>query len=95
VLLFDCNFVNFRTSFVFELKPELVMELMAAAEYLQIPSLVSHIINMLAEYADGIFFVQQKIKKYKKIQKYKKYKNTKIHFFVSSFFLLLCVLINK
>jgi len=43
-----------RTSFVFELKPELVMELMAAAEYLQIPSLVSHIINMLAEYADDI-----------------------------------------
>ena len=42
-----------RTSFVFELKPETVMELMSAAEYLQIPSLISHIINMLAAYADG------------------------------------------
>lgn len=43
-----------RTSFVFELKPEIVMELMSAAEYLQIPSLVSHIIKMLAAYAEGI-----------------------------------------
>lgn len=42
---------------MFGLKPELVMELMYAAEYMQIPSLVVHVINMLAEYADGTFLL--------------------------------------
>ncbi len=51
-----------RTSFVFELKPDLVMELAAAADYLQIPLLTNHLTNMLAEYMDGIFRQREKEK---------------------------------
>lgn len=45
---------NIRTSFVFELKPDLVMEMVTAAEYLQIPSLLQHVLKMLSAYSEGM-----------------------------------------
>ena len=42
-----------RVTFLFQMKPDTVMDMLAAAHYLQIPSLANYAISMLAEYATG------------------------------------------
>ena len=42
-----------RVTFLFQMQPDTVMDMLGAAHYLQIPSLARYAISMLAEYAEG------------------------------------------